>query len=91
MNKSDFITKYIVEGLGGLREAEAAWKEYREENGGGSSGFNSMLAEALLEGPMTEDEYEDLIDRISPNPDRPYGRQNRWIWKLVQDVRNQYN
>jgi len=88
MNKSDFITKFIVEGLGGLKDAELAWKEYREENGGGSTGFNAMLAKSLLEGPMSEDEYEELIDLITPNPDRPYARQNRWIWKLVQDVRN---
>ena len=86
MTKNDFITDYIVSGKGGLKEAETAWKGYREENGGTRDGFNPQLAARLAESPMTEEEYNSFVEEISPNPNRPYAQQHRWIWDMAQQI-----
>lgn len=91
MTKDVFITGFIVDGKGGLKDAEIAWKVYREEHGAATGGFNGQLASALLKGDMTEDAYNNLIDEITPNPERPYARQHKWIYDLVQAVRAQYH
>ena len=90
MTKNDFMIDAITTGKATtMKKAEELWKEYREEHGiSNRGGFNSDLASALLEGSMTEEEYEELIEDITPNASRAYNNQFRWVWQLVQDVRN---
>lgn len=88
MTKSEYITNYIVEGKGTLKEAEAAWKAYREENGAGNSVANAFYTE-LKEGVMDDIEFDTWLGAQSNNVQKHKSHYNA-IRALANHIHNIY-
>lgn len=95
MTKSDkagrslFITDFIVAGNGGLKEAEAAWKAHRAENGVSRGGVAAEFYELLKEGVMEETEFAAWIAGQSDNVFKHKSHYNA-IRELTNHIHNIY-
>jgi len=63
MNKNDAITALIISGLD-FKAANKFWVENRPENG---SGFKAGFYAKLVDGPMSEADFDSIIAEASPN------------------------
>ena len=96
MSKSDFITSYIINhstdaDFAGLKGAEVAWKEYREENGAITAGgyFNDFLE--YIEHPRSEDEFNNFIEGIIDTGAKPNVTHMKRIWLFANKLHESYS
>ena len=90
INKNDFITNEITTNGVDLKQAEANWKAYREENGtAGSTGVAAEFYAELREGVMDDSEFTAWIEAQSNNVQKHKSHYNQ-IRQLANDVHNIY-